>query len=109
MLIFGVWQNTNMNSAAMNYKFLVRDLKQDRTITLKVAANREESARRELRLAGFQPLTLVGVEARKDRSLENASHRVAGQTQNSGSLGHLRVRFSTMVSEFFAPFNLLAI
>ncbi|MFA5508239.1 MAG: hypothetical protein WC314_04020 [Vulcanimicrobiota bacterium] len=94
-----------MNSAAMNYKFLVRDLKQDRTITLKVAAYREESARRELRLAGFQPLTLVGVEARNNRSLETA----AGQAQNSGSLGHLRVRFSTMVSEFFAPFNLLAI
>lgn len=98
----------------MSFRFIARNAEK-KTLTVKVQATRENFARTKLERAGYEVVALIGVEAVQEPNLVVHKTRQAvralfpGKELLSipGKALRLKLRWTSIVSDFFAPFNLL--
>lgn len=98
----------------MSFRFIARNT-ENKTVTVKVQADREHIARTKLDKAGYEVVALIGVEAVEQPKM------IVHQTQRAiralfpgkellsvpSKALRLKLRWTSVVSDFFAPFNLL--
>ena len=98
----------------MSCRFLVNDLSNNKTVTVRILADREKIARQKLEKAGYRPIAMVGVEAVKGSSpqgqielqLRHPAPRV-GLNHTPSRAFRLRAKLGSLLADYFAPFNLL--
>ncbi len=94
----------------MSFEFIART-PDTKTKTIRVIADREVSARTKLESSGYSVVALIGVSAVKSTDL--VVHAEATRPFRSAELPSKKLslgrhwKLSTMIAEFFAPFNLI--
>jgi hypothetical protein len=98
----------------MCFKFLAKDLKQDKTVTVKVNADREKIARQKLLGAGYQPIAMVGVEAQETNQIKfQRTNKLRSLmpdirlSRTPTTAFRRRVKLTSLIADYLAPFNLL--
>lgn len=98
----------------MSFRFIART-QENKTVTVKVQATREHIARTKLTQAGYEVVAMIGVEAVEQPNLvvHKAKQAVRSLFPGKELLSvpskalRLKLRWTSVVCDFFAPFNLL--
>jgi hypothetical protein len=98
----------------MSFRFLVNDLSNNKTVTVRILADREKTARQKLEKAGYRPIAMVGVETVKRTQPQGKIELQLRHPTPQVRLSHtpsrafrLRAKLGSLIADYLAPFNLL--